>query len=119
LDDFLGIGNLEREVEPRMLFIKSADPLRKEIFSRNGACSQQELSPDPLGKFAQGIHQVFTNGEDLGSEPEEDLSRFGEMGLTAPSVKKTEREGVFKGEDMAADRGLTEKEILGRPGETS
>jgi hypothetical protein len=102
-----------------MLFVKIPHPLRKEIFSWNGACSQQEFSPDPLGKFAQGVHQVFTNSEDLGSEPEEDLSCFCQMGLAAPPVKKTERERFFKGEDMTADRGLTEKEILGRPGETS
>jgi hypothetical protein len=102
-----------------MLFIEIPHPLRKEIFPGKSACSQQKLSPDPLGKFAQGIHQVLTNGEDLGSEPEEDLSCFGEMGLASPPVKKTERQRFFKGEDMAADRGLTTKEIFGRPGETS
>jgi hypothetical protein len=93
--------------------------LRKEIFSRNGACSQQELSPDSLGKFAQGVQQVFTNGEDLGSVLEEDLSRPGEVGLSASPVKKTERERFFKGEDMTADRGLTEIEILSRSRKTS
>jgi hypothetical protein len=119
LDDFLGIGNLEREFELGMLFIKIPHPLRKEIFSGNGARSQREFSPDPLGKFAQSVHQVFTDGENLGSEPEENLSGFGEMGLAAFPVKKTERERFLKGEDMTADRWLTEKEILRRPGETS
>jgi hypothetical protein len=78
-----------------MLFIKIPHPLRKEIFSGNGACSQQELSADPLGKIAQGVHQVFTDGENLGSEPEEDLSRYGKMDLAAPAVKKTKRERFF------------------------
>ena len=101
-----------------MLSLKISHQSGEKILSWYRAGAQRKFSSNALGEFAQGIEQVFSNRQDFRSIPKKNFSCFCQPDFPACSIEETEGEGPFEGEDMAAHRGLSKKEILGGSGKT-
>ena len=101
-----------------MLSLEIAYQSGEKILPWNGAGAQRKFSSNALGEFAQGIEQVFSNRQDFRGIPKKHFSCFCQPDFPACSIEETEGEGPFKGEYMAAHRGLGKEEIIGCSGKT-
>ena len=101
-----------------MLSPEIAHQSGEKILPWNGAGAQRKFSSNALGEFAQGIEQVFANRQDFRSISKKHFACFRQPDFPACSIKETEGEGPFEGEDMAAHRGLGNEKIIGGSGKT-
>jgi hypothetical protein len=101
-----------------MLSLEIAYQSGEKILPWNGTGAQRKFSSNALGEFAQGIEQVFSNRQDFRGIPKKHFSCFCQPDFPACSIEETEGEEPFKGEDMAAHRGLGKEEIIGGSGKT-
>ena len=106
LDNFFGIGNLQRDGDVRMLLLEIAHQFGEKIFSRDGACAQGEFPSDPLRKFTQRIESPLCEKTESSRHIDGGPLRLLSGGPPACPVEEPKGKRLFEGKNMTADRRL-------------
>jgi len=87
-DDAVGIGDLEADVDVRVLFLEVAEQGGKHVFGDGGAGAEDQHTADLAGEFAHRVFHLIVDVEDLLGEDKYPLARLGEADFVVGAVEQ-------------------------------
>ncbi len=113
-NDLLRICNLQGDDMMSVFSPEASDQSGQQVFARDRACPQRELSTDTLRELTEGVEQFFPGSEDPYRIAEKDLACLRETDVSSRPVKEAKPQHLLEEKDMPADRRLGEKKVVGR-----